>query len=1028
MFFSLPTFAQPSKIEGRVLDRKSNEPLIGVNVSLVGEKAGTVSNQDGSFTITAASFPATLSFSYLGFRTMEIDIYEYSQPLTIFLSENLTLLNEVVVIGYGTQKRKELTGSVVSVPQSVLSRVTSSFDNLLGGAIPGVNVIQNSGQPGATSTIRVRGGNSINGGNEPLYVIDGFIVYNDNSNSKTGTASSKIVGADAGLNLLSTINPSDIESIEILKDASATAIYGTRGANGVIIITTKKGVKGTNKIHYQSTAGWQQISKKLNLLNGSQWASLRNDILDSSGDNTSPRFTQSEIEAFGEGYDWQSKALRAGFVHNHQLSISGGDEKTRYVVSGNYFSQDGIIKNTDFERYSFRVNLDREVFKNLRIGLNAIGSHSTQNGLSSLSNDNIVNTWVSILRTPPIVPIYNTDGSYNYKNPYSINVEDNTLADIENTISRTILNRVLGNFFAEYRITSGLTAKVNAGADLINSKLNYFAPPSAAAGKATSGLAYVGTNAINSWQSEFTLNYEKRINDNHAFNVLAGYTAQRSDAESVQAVASHFLTDKTKYNSLQSGAAEIPYSNVITSTLQSFIGRINYSYLERYNLTATLRADGSSRFGPQHQWGIFPSLGVSWVVSDEEFLKDYQKLSNLKVRLSVGTVGNQEIGNYQYESRLGTETYSFNRNLVTGYIYENKGNSDLRWEKTTQYNLGFDAGFLNDRLNVTIDAYYKKTTDLLLDVPTQTTTGYASVLTNIGSVSNKGLEIGLNANIIKTKTFNWISGLNWSKNVNKVLDLGGIESFAPIFPTDGALSTVYPTIVKVGEPLGTFYGYQYDGVVQVGDDLSKVPNVGWITGDTQYGNPKFADQPGVTPGNITPEDKVILGNTQPDFIVGFNNTFSYRKLDFSFLLQGNYGNKLYNALRNKMELTPRTFNAVASIADRWTPTNTNTDVPRALEVSTFNLDSRYIEDASFLKVRNITLGYTIPFRNKSTGAQSFVRVFGTAQNVLTFTKYTGYDPEASRNGADEQSTLYQGVDYGAYPSSKSFSVGVEINF
>jgi TonB-linked SusC/RagA family outer membrane protein len=1025
--FSLPVFAQQGKIEGRVLDGRTNEPVIRASVFLVNERTGSVSDQAGNFTVNAKSFPATLAVSYLGYKTVELEIYEYTEPITIFLFEDLNLQNEVVVIGYGTQKRKELTGSVASVPQSVLSQVTPSFDNLLGGAVPGVNVIQNSGQPGATSTIRIRGGNSITGGNEPIYVIDGFIAYNDNNNAKTGSSSPSVVGTDAGLNILSTINPADIESIEVLKDASATAIYGTRGANGVIVITTKKGAKGSNRVHYQLTVGWQQISKKLDLLNGSQWASLRNDILDSSGDTSSPHFTPSEIEAFGEGYDWQSEALRTGIIQNHQFSVSGGDEKTRYAVSGNYLSQEGIIKNTDFERYSFRTNFDRDVFRNFRIGLNAIGSHSVQNGLSSLSNDNIVNTWVSILRTPPVVPIYNKDGSFNYSNPYSINVEDNTLADLVNTISETQVNRVLGNFFAEYRIIPSLTAKINIGADLINAKLSYFAPSSSAAGRATAGLAYVGNKVANTWQSEFTLNYEKRLNDDHSLSALAGYTVQTSDIKSSQAIASHFLNDITKYNNLQSGTAEIPYSSATTSVLKSYIGRVNYSYLNRYNLTTTLRTDGSSRFGAEHQWGIFPSIGVSWNINEEGFLRDYKKLSNLKLRLSTGTVGNQEIGDYQYESRLGIETYSFNGNIVTGYVYDNNGNNDLKWEKTTQYNVGVDTGFWGDRLNLTVDAYYKKTTDLLLDVPTQTTTGYASVLTNIGSVSNKGIEIGLNANIIKGRDFNWSSGLNWSKNINEVLDLGDIESFAPLFPSQGALSTVYPTIVKVGEPLGTFYGYQYGGVVQASDDLSKVPNVSWITGAVKPGNPKFVDQDGITQGSITPEDKVILGNIQPDFIFGFNNTFSYKKLDFSFLIQGSYGNKLYNALRNKMELTPRTFNAVASIANRWTPTNTNTDVPRALEVSTFNLDSRYIEDASFLKFRNITVGYTIPFRVKSINQQSSLRLFATAQNLLTLTKYTGFDPEASRNGANEQSSLYQSVDYGAYPSSKSFSVGIEIN-
>lgn len=1029
---SLTICAQQKKIvvKGRVLDDKTNEAIIGAAIKIRGlEKEiqiGTVSDVNGNFSIDVKSFPVTLSISYLGYQGQEFDIYEYTVPVTLYLSQNLNSLNEVVVVGYGTQKRKELTGSISSIPDNLLKQPVLSFDQLIGGAVPGLVVNQNSGQPGASSTIRIRGGNSINGGNEPLYVIDGFIVYNDNSNSKTSEAKTNLVSnADANLNLLSTINPSDIESVEVLKDASATAVYGTRGANGVIIITTKKGKKGSNNVSYQSTFGWSEIAKKPNLLNGQQWWSLyktivpQSDWKDPSKDGFDPTKT----------FDWVGAALRKGLTQDHQISISGGDAKSRYAVSGNYTSQDGILKNTGYERYSFRANLEKDVYKNFRFGINAIGSHSKQNTLGSLSNDNVVNTWVSLLRSSPVVPIYNADGTFNYNNPFSVNAQENALADLLTTTSETKVNRVLGNFFAEYKILPSLTAKVNLGTDLLGSDQNYFAPANSGGGRQTNGYATKGSKTVDSWQSEFTLNYDKTFDNIHHVGALLGYTFQRSDMEYSEAISTNFLNETTTYNSLQSGSASTPYSGAQTDVLISYLGRINYTLLDRYNLTTTLRADGSSRFGSNNHWGYFPSLGLSWNANDEKFLKGYKDLSNLKLRISAGSTGNQEIPAYLYESTLEPQTYSYGGTVVTGYASTiTKYNPDLKWERTAQYDAGFDLGLWKDRLTLTFDAYYKKTSDLLLLLPVQVATGYENTYSNIGAVSNKGVELGLNVQVIKSKDFNWSSVLTWSSNKNEVLNLGGLDQIQPEFPVAGALSTVYPTIVKPGLPLGTFYGYQFAGVVQKGDDLTKIAAPSWITGYTaQPGDPKFVDQNG--DGKITPEDKVILGNAQPKFTLGFNNSFTYKKFDLSFYIAVSYGNKLYNALENKLELVNRTYNSSAILANSWTTTNASTTVPRAYEASTFNMDSRYIEDASYLKLKNLSIGYTFPFRVKGVDNKSSLRIFATAQNLLTLTKYSGFDPESSRvgNSSYEQSPLYQGVDYGAYPSSKTFLLGLNIN-
>jgi TonB-dependent starch-binding outer membrane protein SusC len=1032
LFSSLFASAQQQKIvvKGKVFDDKTNEVLIGASIKAKkpAVSQGTVSDVNGNFSIDAKSLPITLTISNTGYREQEIDVYEYTEPITILLQQDLNSLNSVLVVGYGTQKRSELTGSISSIPKSNLSQITTSFDNLLSGAVSGLNVTQSSGQPGATSSVRIRGGNSINGGNEPLYVIDGFIVYNDNNSSNTGVGK-----AASELNVLATINPSDIESVEVLKDASATAIYGSRGANGVILITTKKGSKGSGHISYQGSFGWQQISKKLDFLNAKDWASLYNDILTSQ--NLPKAFTQNQIDQLGEGSDWQSAALQKGAIKEHQLSITGGDDKTRYAISGDYLSQDGIIKNTGFDRYSARVNFDRDVFDNFKIGINILGSVSKQNVLSynstSINNGDAPNTWVSIIRALPVVSIYNADGSYNYTNPYSdeaVNgVTANPISDLLNTIDETRANRTLGNFYAEYKVIPSLTAKVNVGADLLNTKQNYYAPSYTTGGISTNGYASVGNKVVNSYQAEFTLNYEKEWKDKHSLNVLAGYTTQKSDAESAVATSTNFSNDATTYNSLQSAStAVLPGSSASTSILNSYLGRINYSYLHRYNLTTSLRADGSSRFAPNHEWGYFPSVGLSWNINNESFLKKYKDISNLKLRLSAGTNGNQEIGDYQYLSQLTPAVYSLNGSLVTGYATTNIANPDLKWEQTNQYDAGFDLGLWDNRVNFVTDLYYKKTSDLLLTEPIPLTSGYSSALENIGAVSNKGIEIALNADIIKEKGqgFNWTTNLTFAKNINKVLSLGNLSSFIPTFSSTG-MNYASPTIVEVGQPLGSFYGFVFDGIVQTGDDLTKVPVNSWAITAVKPGDTKYVDQNNSK--TIDSNDKVILGNSQPKFTYGFTNTFTYKNFDLSVVFQGSYGNKLYNALRNRSELTSLYFNSLSTVKDRWTTTNASTEIAAAANSSAYYVDSRYIEDASFLKLRSLVFGYTYPLHLGKQKKATPIRVFFDAQNLLTFTHYSGYDPEASQSGGnDEQSSLYQGVDYGAYPSAKSFSFGLRI--
>ncbi|MDR0715021.1 MAG: TonB-dependent receptor, partial [Bacteroidales bacterium] len=981
--------------------------------------SGTATDADGLFSLNVSSLPATIVVSYIGYRPQEIDVYETSyETLVIPIVEDLNLLNEVVVIGYGTQRRGDISGLVASVPKVNLEQPQTSFDNLLSGAVAGVQVTQSSGQPGASSSIRIRGGNSITGGNEPLYVIDGQIMYNNNSATSTGIGYS-----GAGLNALATINPADIASIEVLKDASATAIYGSRGANGVILVTTKKG-EGKDRIHYTGSTGQSVISKRLDLLNGREWALLRNDIIAATPSlASSPLFTQAEIDAFGEGYDWQDAVLRTARTQNHQLSLSGGDDKTKYLVSGNFYDQQGIVVNSSFERYALRVNLQRQLSERLKTGLNLSVSSSTQAGVSFTPSINATDAYSSALLTVPVVPIYNADGSYHFDDTYVLDL--NSLASLADVTNETKVNRTFGNFFAEYKIIPELTAKINAGADFINAKQNFYAPSYTVGGLNTNGAGFVGNNVTQSWQTELTLTYDKSFNEHH-LTFLAGYTTENIHSESVLAYATNFLNDITGHNDLGSGSPSQPSSNAVTSALNSWLGRLNYSWKNRYNATASFRADGSSRFAPNYKWGYFPSLGLSWNISEEEFLNNPNAISNLKLRLSVGSIGNQEIGDFQYVSKYSPVIYSFGRQLVNGYAPVNIANNDLKWETTTQYNAGIDFSLFKNRVNVVVDAYYKLTSDLLVAVPVPTSSGYAEGLKNVGNVSNRGIEFTVNADVIrgkKAKSLDWHTALTIARNQNRVESLGDdVDSYTPRVPNQN-IGRFNPLIVKEGYALGTFWGYETAGIVQQGDDLSAVPVPTWTTG-VQPGDRKYVNHGGDA-GIIDDDDRTVLGSAQPKFTFGFTNTFSYKGFDLSALLQGSYGNKLYNALRAQLEITSTVSNVLGVFRDRWTPTNPSNDIPRATSAPSSVVTDKLVEDASYLRLKNVTLGYSLPKSRIDRVNIEKIRLFVTGQNLLTLTGYSGYDPEANTY---EQNSLYQGIDFGAYPSSKSWLAGIEITF
>ncbi|MDD4991930.1 MAG: TonB-dependent receptor [Paludibacter sp.] len=983
---ALSAFAQQIEIKGKVLEESTKTTIIGAVIKVKGLKAVATSDANGSFAVKVKTLPVTLIVSSVGFKNQEIEVYE-AEPTTIYLTEDQNRLSSVVVVGYGTQKRSDFTGSLSSIPTELKGLPVTSPDRLIQGAVSGAQVTQSSGQPGAGVSIRVRGGTSITAGNEPLYVIDGFPVYNGDGSVDAGVTSG------SSINPLSSINPDDIESIDVLKDASSTAIYGSRGANGVILITTKAGKKGNSTITYDGYYGVQRIAKKIALLNAKQWGELKNDALKDAG--KTPLYTQSQLDSLGTGTDWQAAAFRDAPVQSHTVSITSGTDKTRILLSGNYFKQDGVIINTGFDRYSGKLNLDHELNKKFRIGvyLNGSVTHADVAPTSTVPN---------ILAMVPVVSVRDANGKYTSNSSYGSTVA-NPIATLTEAINETNTTRFLLNGFGEYKIIEGLTAKVSLGTDIINNKQNKYTP-STLYESSPGGNASIGSLSSLNWLNENTLNYKKTFGEKHSVDILVGNTQQHSRTEAYIASAANFVSDAFTYNNIGSGTVLVAPSSYSSEwALQSYLARINYGFDERYLLTLTARADGSSRFGKNNKWGTFPSAAFAWNASNEKFLKSIKQISSLKVRLSAGLTGNQEIDPYRSLARLSNYQYSFANTLVNGFATSSFANDNLTWEKTAQYDLGLDLGVFSDRIQLTADAYYKKTSDLLLEVPVPYSSSLSSAFQNLGVVENKGLELGLKT-LNLTGKFEWTTNFVFSANRNKVLSLGTADYF---FVTDPASTTTLPTqIIKVGQSVGSFYMYQTDGV------------------DVATGNQKYKDLN--KDGKITQDaDRTIVGSTQPKFLVSITNTFRYKNFDLSVFLNSSYGNKIFNWTRANLELGTGYTGAVATLLNRWTATNTNTDMHKAIENPAVTISDRFVEDGSYLRLKNISLGYTFPKKLISKIKLKAARVYISGSNLVTWTNYTGYDPEVSTNG---QNSISSGMDRGAYPTAKTVLGGVSITF
>ncbi|MBV9962667.1 MAG: TonB-dependent receptor [Parafilimonas sp.] len=1052
--FSATTIAQTTNDQpgefnllGKVVDEKTQFPLGGATIEIKGAYHETLATTDGEFIIkTKQQFPFIIIVSYVGYETKEF-VVTNAQKVTIGLSEATNnKLNDVVVVGYGTQRRTDLTGSVATVPKEVLAKPASSFDNLLQGAVAGVVVNQSSGQPGATATIRIRGGNSLSFGNDPLYVIDGFIYYNDNSLINLSPGSG-VVPSVTGVssNGLSTINPSDIESIDILKDAAATAIYGSRGANGVVIITTKRGIKNSNNISYSASYGVQKAGKALSVLNGAQWADLFDDLYKATptiqAGLANNKILIDSLGAAGVNGDWVNAALRTGDVQNHQLSIYGGDETSRYSISGNYFNQKGIILKTDFERYSARFNYEKTLFRNLKLAASIFGSNTTEDKLTGTAYNNIGfgNAFSTLYLNNPLQTVYNADGSYNTKampaiNPTLITISgqqysDNSILDIVNTTNQTKLSRVLGNFSADYRVNNDLVLKSTFGVDMLNTKLNYYAPSYTTLGNnggTITGSASVGNINSLSWLNENTITYSHDFKSKHYINAVGGFTTQYQKADVTFSAGQSFPSDATTYHNLYAASInKVVGSSESQQVRNSWLGRITYSFEHRYSIVVSGRADGASPAGSNKKWGFFPAVGVSWNTSDEDFFKGLTNtINSLKIRLTAGSVGNANFPAYSSLATISSYGYYFGNPLTAaiGLAPTQLANPDLTWETTTQYNAGVDMGLFKNRISVTADVYYKKTTNLFISgaglIPLST--GYASASENIGSLENKGIELTLNTTNVRTKDFSWKSTLIYAVNKNKILSLGPSQSFFPVAPT----GQVSPVIVKVGLPVGTFWGYSTDGLLTTNDVYgSKVaPKLAGVS--QQTGDRKYVDING--DGVVTTADKHDLGNAQPKFTASFSNTLTYRNFDLSFLFTASYGNKIFNLLQQQLEKTTTTTNVSTTLLDRWdSVSNPNGATPKVVNAPVVQVADIYIEDGSYIRLKSLTIGYNFSPNVASKILAKQIRIYVMAQNLLTITHYSGLDPEVNFY---DQNNLQPGIDYGVYPNYKTYTVGVSVTF
>ncbi|MGV8096221.1 MAG: TonB-dependent receptor [Mangrovibacterium sp.] len=1031
MKWSFDKTQQSKAIAGKVTD-SSGVPLPGVTVVVKGTTQGTITGTDGKYSLINVTDNAVIVFSFVGMKTQEITVSGKS-VINLVLVEEAIGLDEVVAVGYGTMKKKDFTGSVTSVTAEDISKApVTSFDQALQGRLAGVQIISGDGQPGSLPSIIIRGNNSITGSSEPLYVVDGFPLAENDNNS---------------------INPSDIESIDVLKDASATAIYGARGANGVIMITTKRGTAGAKTVTYEGYYGFQNGVKKMDLLNPYEFVKLQ---LELSKDYATTNYLSNGMTLDDyknvEAIDWVDKIFDVAPVQSHNISVSGGTKDSRFSISGSYIGQDGILMNTGFNRFQGRVTLDQTISPKLKIGLtsnfsttDAFGVSVNGSNTSSVSASFMYKAWGYRPVQGPLEAVDLEDQLFDPTVDQTSDYRTNPLIEVQNQNKHTVANTLNGNGYAEYEIISKLKLRVNLSANWATGKATQFYNSKTFQGSPLNPQS-IGVNGqqIDSERltlsNENTLTYSKTINKYHSLTGMVGLTYQKYKGTTFGGKAVGLPNEALEISGLDEGTPNVIYSTSTANALLSGLARINYSYRSKYFITGSIRADGSSRFAKENRWGYFPSGAFKYRLSEENFMKRFEFVSDASVRVSYGATGNNGTTNdFAYLSKLTTQPfYPFNNSSpAPGTVADRSalGNQSLKWEITRQFNVGLDLSFLKNRIQFTGDYYKKITSDLLLNAVIPNFSGYTNANMNIGKVSNQGFEFVLNTVNVESTKFRWSSNFNISFNRNKVLALTEGEEVRLTSPS-GIQWSNPAYIAKVGKPIALFYGAVFDGLYQL-ENFDLLANGTYALKDGVPSNGKARNlvQPGINKyvdlnkdGNIDAYDFTIIGDPNPDFIGGFNNTFEYAGFDLSALFQFSYGNDVLNANKITYELngsSSNNTNMYATVINRWSPTNTNTTICQAFgrSLNEQYYSTKFIEDGSYLRLKTITLGYTLPKSLVKSVKINNLYIYTSAQNLFTWTSYSGLDPEVSVYGSRALTPSY---DNSPYPRAKTIVFGVKL--
>ena len=1042
---------QGTVIKGTVTDDKGIT-LPGATVTVKGAKINAITDIDGKYSIQVPPAGKSLIFSFIGMESQEVLIGNKA-IINVKLLLTSNALADVVVIGYGTQKRQDVNGAISSVTAKDLANIPQpSVDQMLQGKAAGVTITQNSGGPGSATSVHIRGITSF-GQSEPLYVIDGVPVQGDATNSpqltRTGGGQE-----ETGVSPLALINPNDIESIDVLKDASATAIYGSRGANGVVIITTKRGKNGSAKINYDGYYGVQTQGKFIKMMDLQQYANLENTLADAFGIGRRGEFADPSI--LGPGTNWQRAIFKNAPQQSHTLSVSGGKDGLDYYISGGYLKQEGTIIGSDFDRYSFRSTINSQVKSWFKMGGTMSASRSNQNtGLGE--NTGLV--YYALLSAPDS-PVYNADGTYAgpaVTSNGTIQGQPNPVQQALSLTNNLIRNNVQGNIYGELQIIKGLSLRSEISGNFDFTKAKTF-QPTYSYGSTGSGAAYTNATArLNEyntddqyWDWNESLNYAHTFNKKHVLNLMAGREVWESNYDAVSAAISGFTAGNTLQTlGLGTQSSDLIGENKGTTVMESYLSRAIYTYDNKYSITASIRSDRSSNFAPGHQTGYFPGVAVSWRLSEEPFMASIKSVAdNVKIRLGYGTTGNSNIPGYRYGSAITPVSTGFG----TGFIVGNIANPNLTWETAIQKNAGIDFSLFNNRIDGSFDVYQKTSKNFLFQQPLPAflvggVAEYSSAAVlqppykNAGEIENKGFEISLNSRNIQGRDFKWTTSIIFSKYTNKVVSLNGYPSLI------GSENTSYVSLpvtnTTVGGPIGEFYGFKVQGIIKTTAQLQylathpqnvtggtspavvtndrSVANSIWL-GDIQYQDINHD-------GKVDTKDQTALGNPNPDFTYSITNNFNYKDFELSIFLNGSYGGKILNALRYQTEgLSSLYQNQTAASANFWTPSNPNSNIPApraGIANNNLVMSDRFLESASFLRIQNVRLGYSLPAKWAHYAKLNHLKVYASGQNLYVFTKYTGLDPEI---GSLNQSPILQNIDNGRYPIPRTVIFGLNAEF